>query len=145
VSALLILACSATKRHDAGLLPAIDRYDGPAYRVLRKALRERPGLAERLTIRILSAEYGLIRSDQPILDYDRKMSKIRARELRFGLGVAVQVTLIGCQWRSLHINVGATYWDAMPHDGYPEGAPLVLGHGGIGERLGQLKAWLGRQ
>jgi hypothetical protein len=50
---LLILACGATKRPEAGLLPAISRYDGSPARTLRKALRE---LAEdqRPTVLILS-------------------------------------------------------------------------------------------
>ena len=34
---LLIVACSRAKRPDAGSLPAIDRYDGPAFRLLRRA------------------------------------------------------------------------------------------------------------
>ena len=55
---LLIMACSARKRATEDLLPAIDRYDGPAFRVLRKYLShaERPGL----TVMILSAKYCLL-------------------------------------------------------------------------------------
>jgi hypothetical protein len=37
---MLILACSRRKRPDEGLLPAIERYDGPAFRVLRRFLRK---------------------------------------------------------------------------------------------------------
>jgi hypothetical protein len=43
---MLILACSRRKRPDEGLLPAIERYDGPAFRVLRRFLREMPALHE---------------------------------------------------------------------------------------------------
>ena len=39
---VLIIACSQRKRPDAGLLPALDRYDGPAFQVLRRFLRECP-------------------------------------------------------------------------------------------------------
>ena len=35
---LLLISCSQRKREDEGLLPAIDRYDGPAYRCLRKMI-----------------------------------------------------------------------------------------------------------
>ena len=43
---MLILACSRRKRPDEGLLPAIERYDGPALRVVRRFLREMPALHE---------------------------------------------------------------------------------------------------
>ena len=61
---MLILACSRRKRLDEGLLPAIDRYDGPAFRVLRRFLRERPAGAP--DVLILSAKHGLIAHDLPI-------------------------------------------------------------------------------
>jgi|SRR5215210_261396 len=37
---MLILACSQRKRLDKKLLPAVERYDGAAFRVLRRFLRE---------------------------------------------------------------------------------------------------------
>src|SRR5262245_4306372 len=37
---LLIMACSQRKRSEPNLLPAIERYDGVHFRVLRKAQRE---------------------------------------------------------------------------------------------------------
>ena len=43
---MLILACSRRKRPDEGLLPAIERYDGPTFCVLRRFLREVPALHE---------------------------------------------------------------------------------------------------
>lgn len=38
---LVVLSCSATKRDDTGLLPALERYNGPMYQVLRTFLREK--------------------------------------------------------------------------------------------------------
>jgi hypothetical protein len=35
---MLILACSQRKLLDEGLLPAVERYDDPAFRVLRRFL-----------------------------------------------------------------------------------------------------------
>jgi hypothetical protein len=40
MSRLLILACSARKRLDKSALPAIERYDGVNFRVLKKLQRE---------------------------------------------------------------------------------------------------------
>jgi len=76
---VLILACSARKRAAESLMPAIERYDGPSFRVVRKFLRTS---LEEVGIWILSAEFGLIPSSQSIPWYYRRMTTSRARELR---------------------------------------------------------------
>src|SRR5690242_19808152 len=80
MSRLLILSCSQRKRVTQDTLPAIKRYDGPAFRVLRRYLQCKS--LDTPEIRILSAEYGLISQEQPITCYDRKMTAQRAEELR---------------------------------------------------------------
>src|SRR5262245_57068777 len=79
---LLILACSATKRPDPDRLPALERYDGPAFRTLRAFLRNDPDRASTLDLLILSAEFGLIAGDTPIPVYNRCMTSSRALWLR---------------------------------------------------------------
>jgi hypothetical protein len=138
VSALLILACSATKRDDPGLLPAIKRYDGPAWRVLRKALRERPGLDLRVSVWSLSAEFGLIYGYRQIAWYDRKMTVARALELHPDVAALLHnIRLVA--WDSVCLGLGKTYQQALPTYDWPEA--MVL-EGAIGERLKQLKEWL---
>src|SRR4051794_25280888 len=73
---LLIIACSDRKYADDRLLPATQRYDGPAFRVLRRYLREQP--PEPPAIRVLSAEFGLIDDTTLIPRYDRGMTLERA-------------------------------------------------------------------
>lgn len=51
---LLILSCSRRKRSDRGLLPALERYDGPTYRVMNKFLRVNPSGTQSLDVYILS-------------------------------------------------------------------------------------------
>ena len=77
---MLILSCSSRKKPSKEHLPAIERYDGPAFRVVRKYLRERGGPSP--IILILSGNYGLIDSSTPICDYDCRMTTMRAKELR---------------------------------------------------------------
>src|SRR5436853_1489062 len=77
---LLILACSQKKKSGAQNLPAVERYDGPTFRVLRKFLGELPQEAPHVLI--LSAQYGLIEASHNIPHYDHCMSAARARELR---------------------------------------------------------------
>jgi len=67
---LLILSCSQRKQASHGLLPAIERYNGPLFFVLRRFLRECPCQAKRLDVYILSAAYGLIAGDFPTPLYD---------------------------------------------------------------------------
>ena len=77
---LLVVACSACKNKIDGFLPAIERYDGPVFRVLRKYLREEStGVADVL---ILSAKFGLISANKLIPDYDLEMSEAVAATIR---------------------------------------------------------------
>src|SRR5919109_2524824 len=79
---LLILSCTERKNDAPELLPAMFRYDGPAFYVLRKFLREKEEVSKTLDVYIISAEYGFIRADFPITNYDRRMNLKRANELR---------------------------------------------------------------
>lgn len=76
---LLVLGCSQTKRDAVGLLPAIDRYDGSAYRVLRNYLRKREWPSD-FSVAILSAKYGLVGGFTSIENYDERMTARRAKE-----------------------------------------------------------------
>ena len=141
---LLIVACSRAKRPDAGSLPAIDRYDGPAFRQLRRAARV--GLLGDVRIMILSAKHGLIPEYWMISDYDQVMTPARAAEL--------QPSVALCLWGWFHnwsgcydvfINVGRSYVPALA--GLEEwcvrrGIVVTQATGGVGERLVQTKAWL---
>ena len=138
---LLILGCSATKRADAGLLPALDRYDGPAFRVLRKALRERDGLTERLKVCIISTEYGLIAADTPIPAYDFRMSWSQALVIRPKVKSQAMALLHNQRVPGL-VMCGQRYHAALPVEIWHE--DLHRTFGGIGYQLGQLKAWLWR-
>jgi hypothetical protein len=77
---LLILACSATKRHDPAPLPARDRYDGPLWRTLRAA----DPRGRRARVAFLSARYGFRDAQTPIEDYDARLSEDLARRMIAG-------------------------------------------------------------
>ncbi len=77
---LLILACSATKRHDPGWIDAIDRYDGPLWQTARVVNPDR----RRVKISVLSARYGFLDSRSPIEDYDARLTPDLARRMIAG-------------------------------------------------------------
>lgn len=80
---LVVLSCSSTKLQTLGGLPAIERYDGPMYRVLRSFLRESMWPMP-LSIAVLSARYGLIGGLTSIECYDQRMDRHRAAQLLNG-------------------------------------------------------------
>lgn len=141
---LLIVACSRAKRPDLGSMPAIDRYDGPAFRLLRKA--RAAGYLVDVHVYILSAKYGLIPDGWMIGDYDQVMTPARAAEL------AGSVTLELWRWLGRHpecmdvfVNLGQGYAPALA--GFDDwclrhGVIVTQAAGGIGERLAQTRAWL---
>lgn len=141
---LLILACSSTKRPNAGTLPALQRYDGPVYRTVRAYLRDHPHQANRLVLLILSAEFGLIDADTPIPNYDRRMTTGRALALR----PQVWQTLTRYvdergPFTATLINLGMDYLPALDLDAVrSQLGRTVYAAGGIGDRVGQLKRWL---
>lgn len=141
---LLILACSATKRHDIGLMPALDRYDGPSYRTLRRAFADHPAQRDAPEVLILSAEFGLITGATPIPDYDRQMDATRAAELRAPVGEALATYLADRRYDAALINLGRDYAPALAITDRVrlQLGVLTIASGGIGTRLGQLRRWL---
>lgn len=124
------------------MLPAIDRYDGSPYRVLRRYLREREWPAN-LSVAILSAKYGLVGGFTGIEDYDERMTQERASEL----APLCQHTLN--EWAAVHTNIHFS----LGKDYLPAVAPAIehdlrgkakIFKGQIGEKLSQIKGLLER-
>ena len=140
---MLILSCSARKRPDMGLLPALERYDGVNFRVLRKAKRE--GYCPRnLEILILSTKHGLLEPHTPIEDYDLRMTPRRAAELRPVVhGVLSERTRVG-SYAEVFLNVGSVYLGAFEDWMIPSRQDLnvIVASGGIGHKASQMRSWL---
>ncbi len=141
---LLILSCSSKKRSNQGLLPALERYDGPAYRVINKFLRVRPSGIESLDIYVLSAEFGLIPASKPIPDYDRRMTPQRGKELQQPTLNELKRILSGEQYGELFISLGKDYlrvllgFEAL----IPANLKVTVSTKSIGYKLGELRHWL---
>lgn len=136
---LLLLSCSQRKLDTPGTMPALDRYDGPAFKVVRRYLRE---IADpELGIFVLSAEYGLIDRNHPIPDYDRKMDAQRAAELRDSSVAALEEILRQQLYAEVFVCTSRTYLGALPwieeiHRQVRFAAP------GQGKKLTSLRRWL---
>lgn len=144
MSYLLLLACSKRKRA-IGCAPALDLYDGGAYRVLRKLRRER-GLPAGLHILILSARYGLLRAEEKIEQYDQLMDPTRAEELRASASARLDTLLAEITPTRMHVDLGKTYQLAIAssaqYAGLLRAGGVDVAEGPPGVRLGKLKTWL---
>lgn len=150
---ILILACSATKKPEPLPMPAFYRYDGPAWRTLRANV---PAPLPFETF-ALSAEHGLIPGFQPITNYDRPMTTRRVRELydvageqltkiirQVDMGEHIAELEIFAVGGKLYRRLLAGARDCAEVD-LDRLLPITFSSGGIGEQLGQLKAWLRRE
>jgi hypothetical protein len=140
---LIILACSARKKGGPEPVPAIERYDGPMWQILRNFMRDEPLFAECTDILALSAEFGLITSNDLIPLYERKMAPSRAVELRPQVLQRLQ-----CFLSSTHTDICLALSEQYMHTlaGWevlvPEGTRITQTDGPMGVKLAQFKAWL---
>lgn len=140
----LILSCSRAKQGAPELLPAVQRYTGPMYQVLRRYLREKPEEANHLAVYILSARYGLIESQTPIPSYDQKMTPTRAAELRPDILNMAQQLIAPIGYEEIYLAMGRTYLGAMDGlSGLLNGATrLIVSQDSSGKQLTALRNWL---
>lgn len=140
---LLIIPCSKRKASLPKVrVPAIDLYDGPFYRIIRKTFRER-GKPDNLDIMILSAKYGLITHNEIIANYDQKMTIPRAKALSSPVQARLRDTLKENRYEKVFINLGKLYMLAL--DGSRDLLDeynVCCASGRIGERMQQLRNWI---
>ena len=140
---LLILSCSQRKRHDPGLLPAVERYDGPMFRLVR---RYQARSSDHLQVYVLSALLGLIHGEETIPTYDHKMTPQRALELQPQISEKMR-KIIKAVYQDdesapkLLLCMGKAYLDALK-DFIPAGISVEHASGSIGKKLSKLHAWL---
>jgi len=137
---LLVLGCSQAKREAPGLLPAIDRYDGSSYRVLRRYLREREWPAS-LSVAILSGKYGLVGGFTGIEYYDERMTPQRA--LQWAPTCKLTLKDWANDHKSIHLSLGKDYLPAvMPAIEHGLKGKAEVFKGPIGMKLRQIKQLL---
>ena len=139
---LVILGCSARKKQTSRLLPAIDRYDGPTFQVLRKHLRATPGRSPDACI--LSGRFGLIPGGFLIPRYERQARDEDCVQLGPRVDSQLKEILDDVQPERLFVSVGGRYWRLIENTLLREvpASGLVVAVGGIGGRGSQLLHWL---
>lgn len=138
MSDLIVMSCSKTKKHLENV-PAMDLYDGQAYRVIRKRS------PENLEILIISAKYGPIRSTDVVSYYDQVMTVARAAEMRDHVESVISSFILDHSPDRIFIILGFPYNLSISKklmDFLDENFCLQVASGPIGKRLHQLKVWL---
>ncbi len=140
---LLILSCSQRKHTSDEPLPAIERYNGPLFFVLRRFLRECPGEARQLDVYILSAAYGLIPADFQTEFYDQKMNLSRVVKLQSHIKRTFS-DILRTNYTSICFVLGKTYLKVFEglQDLIPTSTESVVADGPIGKKQTELKRWL---
>ena len=141
---LLILSCSERKVETREDLPAIERYDGPLWRVLRSFLLRTS--STDLDIYVLSAEFGLIPADRLVPLYERKMTKERAKELHEST-ICQFKEIMKSRYTQLCLSLSQLYFNALL--GWEQIVPLTIDititDGTLTTKQSQLKSWLAEQ
>lgn len=121
-------------------MPAIERYDGPVYRCLRKLIRDELYPIDDIGCLIISAKYGLITSQASIENYDQRMTPKRAEELREE--VQLQLSRFLTKWtQQVFINLGKDYMQVL--EGFHWGLTSTMeASGGIGQKTSQMRQWI---
>lgn len=139
---LLVLGCSKAKLPIVEPLPAIERYDGPAFRLVRKMFFD--GLHLDVDVAILSAKYGFIPACKSIADYDYRLpphgpARRRAEAWRGALLAQVERH----RYDEVLLAMGPDYVRALsPLSDYERSTAIFLTNGRIGARLRQTRRWL---
>lgn len=141
---LLILSCSQRKRPDPGEIPAIERYDGPLFRILRKFIRDVDNKDTMPDVFILSARFGLISTNQLIPTYDQKMTSARAVELLPQACSHLASILLRTSYDQIFLGLSKTYLKAIA--GYENLVPVttkvLILEGSMGRRQADLCDWM---
>jgi hypothetical protein len=133
---LLIIPCSKVKKKLINT-SAVELYDGPFFRMIRKYR------SKNFDILVLSAKYGIIKSDMIISNYDQKMTPERAKELSSTINNDLTRYLADKKYESVYINLGNLYFKALePSMNLFKDTNVHHANGGIGIRLHQLKEWI---
>jgi hypothetical protein len=138
---LLIVSCSQRKNDSCGLMPAINRYDGPYYQSLRK-LMVSSKMPRNLDIKIISAKYGLLNANDNIENYDLRMTADIARALHPQIIRGLKCVIDSKPYSEVYVNLGKDYLPAI--DGFEKiiDRPIVFATGGIGVKRKQMIDWI---
>lgn len=137
---LLVMSCSNRKIKEPALMPAWERYDGPAYWVVNLSKRE--VACPPTTHIIISAKFGVIEPELRIPDYNVKMTPFLAKIQAGRIREALQLKVDAVKPSEILVFAGPHYQAAvMPPTSWAGDVPVSAVWGQLGFRYQLLRAW----
>jgi hypothetical protein len=138
---LLIIGCSNKKNRFDHLDTALNVYDGPNYRSIKKMIRSN-NFPDDVQILIISAKYGMIFPDELIGYYDQKMTAKQSELLRSEMKKKLKKYVCEKNFSECFINLGKTYRDSIQDFTFPDYIIPKYAEGKIGEKRSEMLQWL---
>lgn len=130
---LLVQGCSKTKKSVSEPIEAFELYSGYYYKIIKKAIREGE-FREDIDICILSAEHGLLDTNDEIITYNRRMDSERADELRSDIVSELETRVQKGGYEKVILNLGEAYRRAVAGFESRVDVSIKTLDGGLGER-----------
>ncbi len=140
---LLILSCSARKFPAVRPIPAIERYDGPAFRIFRRfAEVARLNGNRRPNLLVISAKHGLVDEEDKLPNYDQRLTTGDVPILKSR--VMSKLARLPRDYEQVLISTSAIYEGVTAgiEDCFPPGTSVARTSGPRGKQLAQLRNWL---
>lgn len=140
---LLVVSCSERKKVELNRMPAIEMYDGPMFRMIRK---HKPFFYNGIDLLIVSAKYGLMKPSLQILNYDKRLSKEQIPELRKQTLARLEKFTSNENYKEVRLSMGKDYlslFDGINNVFSPK-CTIKITTGKIGQKLHKTKKWLNK-
>jgi len=136
---LLIISCSERKTQIFIPTPAIELYDGPFFKMIRK-LKSECVFPNNIHVLIISAKYGVLGLHDLIEKYDKKMTEKRAKELKDRIKEKLGELLSNKNFKEIFVCMGKNY--RLVLDDFDSDIPIIYVDGKIEEKLSQMREWI---
>lgn len=139
---LLVLGCSKAKTNTTEPLPAIERYDGPTFRMVRKMFFD--GLHLDVDLAVLSGKYGFLQPSSRIPNYDFRLLPGGPPPAEAGTWRQDLLKQVGSRhYKEVFLAMGPDYRRALGelHVKYGR-TKFQTSEGTNGTRLAQTKRWI---
>ncbi|EPA06516.1 DUF6884 domain-containing protein [Candidatus Nitrosarchaeum limnium] len=140
---LLVVSCSERKKIEVNRMPAIEMYDGPMFRMIRK---HKPFFYNGVDLLIVSAKYGLMKPTLQIANYDKRLSPEQIPKLQKQTLSRLEKFVSNENYKEIMFSMGKDYLSLF--DGVdnvlPPKCTVKIAKGKIGQKLHKTKNWLNK-